>query len=185
MFKTRHLKPPQSTTNLLTSSTTTAWSRWLRKPKRGPNTLDLIQTNTCNCDHSRFPRTIVIPGLWVSDHDVVFSEVDLQALINKLTEAYIYPVIQASELGYNEAREKRNLPWISPEIRRLNKNIRGTGCIESQRSLQTHKLRQNWRMPKDKCKGSWGELIGSTSNRLLHQLTTKHQPAPWKKSGSI
>ena len=55
----------------------------VEEPTRGPNTLDLILTN----NPSRFPRTVVIPGL--SDHDVVFAEVDLQAATNKQKPRHI------------------------------------------------------------------------------------------------
>ena len=55
----------------------------VEEPTRGPNTLDLILTN----NPSRFPRTVVIPGL--SDHDVMFAEVDLQAAANKQKPRHI------------------------------------------------------------------------------------------------
>ena len=42
----------------------------VEEPTRGPNTLDLVVTN----NPSHFTRTQVIPG--VSDHDIVFSEID-------------------------------------------------------------------------------------------------------------
>ena len=46
-------------------------------PTRGPNTLDLVITN----NPSRFTRTKVIPG--ISDHDIVFSELDTKPLHRK------------------------------------------------------------------------------------------------------
>ena len=42
----------------------------VEEPTRGPNTLDLVITN----NPTRFTRTKVIPG--VSDHDIVFGEID-------------------------------------------------------------------------------------------------------------
>ncbi|CAG2235098.1 unnamed protein product [Mytilus edulis] len=47
------------------------------EPTRGPNTLDLVITN----NPSRFTRTKIIPGL--SDHDIVFSEIDTKPISRK------------------------------------------------------------------------------------------------------
>ena len=127
----------------------------VEEPTRGTNILDLVLTN----NPSRFPRTIVIPGL--SDHDVVFSEVDIQASTNRQKPRSIplyrkanwdtmrleletthkkikdlaalghdaeelWTVFKTdlnksieSHVPHKTAREKSNLPWISPEIRRL------------------------------------------------------------------
>ena len=45
----------------------------VEEPTRGENTLDLILSN----NPSTFTRTETIPG--ISDHDIVFSEIDITA----------------------------------------------------------------------------------------------------------
>ena len=49
----------------------------IEEPTRGPNTLDFVVTN----NPSHFTRPQVIPGL--SDHDIVFSEIDTKPLSRK------------------------------------------------------------------------------------------------------
>lgn len=49
----------------------------VEEPTRDANILDLIVTN----NPTRFPRVDIIPG--ISDHDIVYTEVDLNLIRNK------------------------------------------------------------------------------------------------------
>ena len=77
----------------------------VEEPTRGPNTLDLVVTN----NPSHFTRTQVIPG--VSDHDIVFSEIDTKPLSRKQKPRQI-PLYR-----------KANWVTMKEEITETHKNI--------------------------------------------------------------
>ena len=117
------------------------------EPTRGPNTLDLVITN----NPSRFTRTKIIPGL--SDHDIVFSEIDTKPISRKQIPRKI-PLYR-----------KANWETIKKEMNDTHQKIKELAANGS----STEEL---WLIFKT-------NLNQSVTNHIPHKMAKQKDSLPW------
>ena len=100
----------------------------VEEPTWGPNTLDLILPN----NPSRFPRTVLIPGL--TDHDAVFAEVGLQVATNKQKPRHIPLYRTANLIPWDSNSAKHATDWETWQS--LDEMLRSCGQFSKRTSTK-------------------------------------------------
>ncbi|VDI45583.1 Hypothetical predicted protein [Mytilus galloprovincialis] len=119
----------------------------VEEPTRGPNTLDLVITN----NPSRFTRTKVIPG--VSDHDIVFSEIDTKPISRKQKPKKI------------ALYRKANWETIKQEMNETYQRVKELAANGSS-------VEELWLLFKSK-------LNQSVNNHIPHKTAKQKDSLPW------
>ncbi|CAG2222754.1 unnamed protein product [Mytilus edulis] len=119
----------------------------VEEPTRGPNTLDLVITN----NPSRFTRTKVIPG--VSDHDIVFSEIDTKPISRKQKPRKI------------ALYRKANWETIKQEMNETYQRVKELAANGSS-------VEELWLLFKSK-------LNQSVNNHIPHKTAKQKDSLPW------